>query len=124
MSEQILEEIAPLIQQTVDFASKRGYENIKAQHLEDFEDPISMERKQDGVTFVPDVTAYKHGKKCYFVVALKGGDVTQTVSKWRLLETLANMRGSKLFLMVPRGNFRFTNDLVSTYNINAELIKL
>lgn len=124
MSAPVLEEITPFVQKAVDFATQRGYENIRAQYLEDFEDPISMERKQDGATFVPDVTAYKHGKKCYFEIAMKGGDVTETVSKWRLLETLASMRGSKLFLFVPRGNFRFTNELVTTYNINAEIIKL
>ncbi len=124
MSAQVSEEILPYIEKTVEYAIQRGYENIRAAQIEGYEDPVTLERKQDGVSFMPDVTGYKHGKKCYFEVAVKSDDVTETVSKWRLLETLAGMRNSKLFLIIPRGNFRFTSDLVSTYNINAELVKL
>lgn len=108
---------------TIEWAKKSGYENIKA-NLDDYETPSQYQRAQDDVTFTPDLTAVKGGKKCYFEVIMKDVEENSGVSKLRLLSELAKMKGGELFVMAPTGHMRFTRDLVDSHNIQATVMRI
>lgn len=108
---------------TIEWAKKSGYENIKA-NLDDYDTPSQYQRAQDDVTFTPDLTAVKGGKKCYFEVIMKDVEENSGVSKLRLLSELAKMKGGELFVMAPTGHMRFTRDLVDSHNIQATVMRI
>ena len=104
----------------VEWAKKRGFSNIKA-NLEDFENPTQFSLSAEEDTFTPHITGLKTGGKSYFEIAMKDDNITRTVSKWKLLSTLAARKGGKLFLLTPRGHKTFTESLVRDHNLNAEI---
>ncbi|MEZ4905421.1 MAG: hypothetical protein R2822_28485 [Spirosomataceae bacterium] len=55
---------------------------------------------------------------------LKSDPINRTISKLRLLSTLAAAKSGKLFLMAPRGHFNFAKDLIAQHQIHAEVIKI
>ena len=77
--------------------------NIKA-NWEDFDTPSGYHRKGQDDSVVPDITGRKLGKKFYVEIAMKADDMKRRVSKWKLLSTLASMKGGKLFLLAPKGH--------------------
>lgn len=111
------------IQRAVDWVRKRGYEKIRA-NAEDFEKPTHYSAYEEEDVFVPDVTAVKRGRKNYVEVALKNGNVRRTITKWKLLSTLANRTGGKLFLLAPHGHKAFAERIVKTHHLNAQIVSL
>lgn len=116
-------EKAGLIPQVITWARSHGFENIKA-NIEGYEKPISYERSQDSEMFTPDVTAVNMYTKHYLEVAMKSDATRSSISKWKLLSQIAGMKGGKLYLMAPRGHVRFARDMVSQYNIQAEVVQM
>jgi len=109
-----------LIEFGVEWARKRGFSNIKA-NLVDFENPTQFSLNAEEDTFTPHITGLKTGGKSYIEIAMKDGDITRKVSKWKLLSTLAARKGGKLFLLAPRGHKTFTESLVRDHHLNAEI---
>lgn len=112
-----------IIASVVKWAQSHGFKEIRA-NIEGYETPKSYERTQDNQVFTPDVTGINMFNKHYLEVAMKSNELTGDISKWKLLSELASMKGGKLYLMAPRGHFRFTRDMVSQYNIPAEVVKI
>ncbi|MCP4439257.1 MAG: hypothetical protein GY810_09980 [Aureispira sp.] len=114
-----------LYQKVIEWVGKRGYSEIKA-NIDDFETPSKFVRKMNGEDqdMIPDITALKHNRKAYFEIAQKIEDSSLTVTKWKLLSTMASMKKGKLFIMAPKGHKMFTNRLVNTYEINAEVVSI
>lgn len=111
------------IKRAVKWAEKQGFMKIKAD-CEDYETPSQYTSVQKDHTFVPDLTGVKMGKKNYVEVATKTDNVRRVVSKWKLLSSLAAIKGGKLFLLAPKGHKAFTERIVDRYQLNARVVYL
>ena len=100
------------IEKAVAWIKKKGYKRIKAD-IEAFETPTQYTRQKEDLTFTPDITGFQLGRKSFFEVALKSDNIRRKISKWKLLSTLASMKGGKFFLMAPRGHKAFAQRLVA-----------
>lgn len=109
--------------ESVELVEKRGFTNIKSK-LEGYENPISFDKKGDKTNYTPDITATSSHGKAYFDIAQKTDDTTSLVSKWKLLSTIAAMKKGKLHIIVPFGQNKFTQEILSQYDIDADVIKL
>jgi hypothetical protein len=101
----------------------KGYDTVKA-NMDEYEKPAQLVQNSTGDVFVPDITAVRNDQKSYFEIAQKNENVNRTVSKWKLLSALAEMKGGKFYLISPRGHFRFTEELVKKYHLQSQIIKL
>lgn len=90
-------------QKAITWAKKNRLTNIKA-NWEDFDAPSGFHRKGEDASIVPDITGRKLGKKFYIEIAMKADNMKKKVSKWKLLSTLASLKGGKLYLLAPRGH--------------------
>ena len=116
------------IEKALKFIRKTGHSEIKAnfEDLEGYEDesPSSFtlnQGQENEDVFTPDFTAYKYGNKSYFEIAMKDEDIQRTVSKWKLLSTMAQMKGGNLYLMAPKGHKAFCENLIKQYRLSVEL---
>ncbi|MCB9282859.1 MAG: hypothetical protein H6563_02200 [Lewinellaceae bacterium] len=100
----------------------KGYEGIKA-NLEDYDTPSRLHRK-DEEAFIPDITGVKAGRKSYFELAMKNDTVQESVTKWKLLSSMARLHSGKLYLIVPKGHFTFTQKLVKEHSILATIVRI
>jgi len=111
------------ILEVVKYLKGRGFQDIKA-NVEGYETPVGYSLKTDEQKYIPDVTARQFAENSYFEVVLKTEPVSRTISKLRLLSTLAAAKSGKLFLMAPRGHFNFAKDMIAQHQIHAEVIKI
>lgn len=100
---------------------RKGFFNIRS-ITKDFEYPKAYRSLQKDYEVTPDVTALKAGNKHYFEVALKTELVHNLVSKWMLLQQLAQAQGGKLHLYAPKGHKAFAQRIINTYNIRARIV--
>ncbi len=107
----------------IESVKKQGYENIKAD-FGDYEQPYQLIGQTKDVNFTPDVSATKNETKAYFEISTKIDDPNDLINKWKLLETLANMKRGKFQIFVPHGHMKFTQELVKDHQINCEIKKL
>lgn len=117
------EEYKELLQRAVQHVQSRGFASIKAE-LEGYESPTHYTAQQKGISYCPDLTAMNGKGKFYFEIAYKTDATRELVSKWKLLETMAEMKHGKLNILVPYGQNRFAQELITEHKINAKLIKL
>lgn len=118
------EEYKVLLQRAVEHISSRGFNTIKAD-LEGYEHPTHYKAQNNKqLNFSPDITAMNERGKYYFEIAKKTESTRELVSKWKLLETMAEMKNGQLNILVPYGQNRFAQELIAQHNINANLIKL
>ncbi|UBM57970.1 hypothetical protein LAG90_14265 [Marinilongibacter aquaticus] len=112
------------IEKTIAWAKKNGFDNIKAD-LEGYEQPFAYERAADQQKFVPDVTGVSYSKKCFFEVVLKAMDGQRNTTKLTLLNELAKIKNSRLYLMAPTGNLKYTKELVDSAQLTqAEVVRI
>ena len=111
------------IRKAVQWAEQRGYKKVKA-NCEEYESPTEYKRAEDDQPFVPDATGVLGGKKSYFEIALKTENERRRITKWKLLGTLAHMKGGKLYLLTPKGHKAFTEGIVKQHLLNAEVVYL
>ncbi|MEQ8909555.1 MAG: hypothetical protein RIC95_10210 [Vicingaceae bacterium] len=111
------------LQKSVELIEKRGFKEIKSK-LDGYDEPISFDQKNSDTNYTPDITAVGNHGKAYFEIAQKTDDVTALVSKWKLLSTIAEMKQGSLHIIVPYGQNKFTQEVISKYNIEADIIKL
>ena len=111
------------IKKAIQWAENHGFNNLKA-NLKDYETPTQFISKEGEKTFTPDVTGLQQDKKSYIEIAIKSENVKRKISKWKLLSTLANIKGGKFFLLVPRGHKHFTVQIVKDCHLNAEVVYL
>lgn len=111
-----------LFEVAINWAKKRGFKKIKA-NTEEYETPSSFSRSA-GETVIPDLTGYHASGKSYVEIAQKTDQVQDLVSKWKLLATMAQVKGGKLYLLAPRGHKAFTENLVKDYNLEARVVSI
>ena len=46
------------------------------------------------------------------------------INKWKLLDTLSHMKKGNFRIFVPHGQMKFTQELIETHQINADLVKI
>ena len=106
----------------INWAKKRGFKMIKA-NTENYETPSQFTAK-DGVPVIPDLTGMQSSGKSYIEIATKAEDVQPLISKWKLLSTMAQVKGGKLYLLAPRGHKAFTEKIVNDYNLEARVVSI
>lgn len=111
------------IDRAVDYVNNLGFENIRARY-EGYDEPASLIMQSNGKAFTPDITAMKNGGKYYFEIADRGEIRMEVIGKWKLMATLAKMKGGDFRIFVPYGSMKYTNDIIENKNIKAEIIKL
>lgn len=111
------------IDRAVEYVENLGFENIKARY-EGYDEPATLRMQGSDVSFTPDITAMKNGGKYYFEIADRNEKKSEVVGKWKLMATLADMKGGDFRIFVPYGSMKYTNDILNSKNIEAEIIKL
>ncbi|MDX2304798.1 MAG: hypothetical protein NW226_18450 [Microscillaceae bacterium] len=118
------ESYSKLVSTAVRLIKRQGFEDIRAD-LEDFEKPAALSQQGSDVVYIPDITAYGKLGKCYFeIVSKEAKNKEETISKWKLLSRLAQMKNGTFFLLVPRGMMRFAVQIIELHNIKADVLKL
>lgn len=105
------------------WAEQKGFAGIKS-IADEFEDPTSYAASQGEVSVIPDISATRGGFKHYIEVATKTEDISDLVTKWKLLNMLAARRGGGLYLIIPKGHRAFVKRLTDDYQISARLVDL
>ena len=103
--------------------TKKSFDKVKA-NIDGFETPTSFSRVEGEGAFIPDITGVQNGRKSYFELAIKNSKIKETINKWKLLSTLANLRNGKFYLIVPRGNFAFVNRMMERESLDAQIVKI
>lgn len=112
------------IEKALSWAKTKRISNIKSK-LDDYDDPVHYNRKDEEDSFTPDITGNKLSKKIYVEIALKDDDKRRVISKWKLLNTLASMKGGKLYLLAPKGHKAFTQRILKSHDLShAQLVYL
>lgn len=112
-----------LLQKSIDYLERKGYENIKAD-MEGYESPKSFQKKGSDVSITPDIVAERAGKKHYFEVGIKSEEPELLKSKWKFLETFSTMKNRNFKIITHRGHYKFTNDTLAEINLNKTPIRL
>lgn len=113
-----------MINSLASYLEGKGYERIRAD-LADFEKPARLKKQGSPDAYVPDLTARKNNGKCYFeIVNTTEENKRRTVGKWQLLSTLAKSQNGKFFVLVPHGKLSYTNRILATHDITAEVVKM
>lgn len=116
-------EFEQIITRLAGYLENKGYENIRAQALDGYEDPAGLQNRQSAQSFTPDVSARKNGNKHFFeIVDYPRKDQSLVVSKWMALSTLAQRLAGALVLVVPHGKMSFTNRLLRSHDIQARVM--
>ena len=111
------------IKKAVQWAENHGFKNLKA-NLEGYETPTQFTSQESDKALIPDITGVQLGGKSYIEVATKTENINRSISKWKLLSTLADMKGGKLFLLAPKGHKHFTEQIVKERHLNADVVYL
>lgn len=113
-------------EQVINFAKKSGYQDIRADFT-GYTSPASISMVSKDLTLTPDFTAKRGEGKYYFELVVKNEkeeEQSTLVSKWKVLESIAKMKGGHLRLFVPRGSYKFATELMQNHHIDAKLTKL
>lgn len=111
------------VTKVIENLERQGFTDIQAD-IDDYETPPRLISKSKDINFVPDVMARKNGNKGYFEISKKVSDTNELVNKWTALSTLAEMKNGIFKIYVPHGHMKFTREILTDYNINAEVVKL
>ena len=112
------------LEKMIQTIEKKGFTEIKAEYA-DLEAPAKLVSQNNKDVYIPDATASNRlGQKGYFEISRKIKETEKLVNKWKVLETLANIKQGVFQIFVPHGSMKFTKELVDKYHINAELVKI
>lgn len=118
------EKYSDLLEESINYLEKRGFEDIKAD-IDGYETPKSYLKKGSDVSITPDIVANKEGKKHIFDMSLKSEKPKLLKSKWLFLDTLSNLKSHKFKLITTKGHYKFSNEMLDTINLSDEkLIKI
>ena len=113
----------PYLEKAIQWAKRKGMHEIKA-NLEEYDKPSHFSKPGIEEPIVPDITGIQMGSKNYIEVALKTDNLRQMVSKYKLLDTMAAMKGGSLYLLAPKGHKSFADNIVKDHSLNAKVIYL
>ncbi|MEZ5031162.1 MAG: hypothetical protein R2787_07165 [Saprospiraceae bacterium] len=112
------------LRKALDWVEKRDYQEVRSV-MDGYEAPMSFTSSTSQLEVQPDITALKNGSsKTYIDVAMKSDSPEDTVTRWKLLSTLATMKNGQFFLLIPRGHKAFTSGLVETHGLEAKMVSI
>lgn len=118
------EEKKAYLRKALDWVEKRDFHEVRSV-MEGYDPPMSFTSSTSQLEVQPDITALKGGgAKTYIEVAMKSDSPQETVTRWKLLSTLAAMKNGQLFLLVPRGHKAFASGLVETHGLDAKMVSI
>ncbi|MFH4964904.1 hypothetical protein V8G69_07865 [Gaetbulibacter sp. M235] len=118
------EKYSDILNESVDYLEKRGYENIRAD-TEGYETPKSFSKVGSDINITPDIVAEKEGQKHYFELSLKSEKPKLLKSKWLFLNALSNLKSYKFRIITTKGHYKFTHEMMDELNLNNKnLIKI
>jgi hypothetical protein len=112
-----------VLEESVAYLEKRGFENIKAD-IDGYETPKAYHKRGSDVVITPDIVAERAGVKHYFEVSLKSEKPKLLKSKWKFLDTLTRMRNHRFKIITRRGHYKFTREMLQDLNLEKSFIKL
>ncbi|GEM_PF-271556 len=113
-----------LRRQAVKMLERKGYQEIKTS-LPDYEEPTAFNQVDTDEVYQPDLTARTAFSKHYFeIIEDKSENKLRVAGKWKLMSKLAEIKNGKFFVLVPHGMMSYTNRLLESQNIKAEVLKL
>ncbi|HBT11025.1 MAG TPA: hypothetical protein DEB18_16955, partial [Leeuwenhoekiella sp.] len=89
-----------------------------------FESPKSYIRRGSEVSITPDIVAERDGEKHIFELSLKSKKPRLLKSKWLFLDTLSSMKNFKFKIFTTRGHYKFTDDTLSSINLDKTPVKI
>jgi hypothetical protein len=117
------EEFKGILLKSLTYLENNGFEDIKAD-IEGRETPKSYIKQSDKSTITPDIVAYKNGRKFYFEISQKSDKPNQLKTKWRFLDVITRAKDHNFKIITTRGNYKFTDDMISDLNLNKSAIRL
>ncbi|WP_031426846.1 hypothetical protein [Flavimarina sp. Hel_I_48] len=111
------------LSETIQYLEDRGFENIKAD-IEGFETPKSYLKKGSEVSITPDIVAERDGERHIFEISLKSKKPRLLKSKWLFLDVLSNMKQYRFKIVTTRGHYKFTDETLSSINLDKKMIKI
>jgi hypothetical protein len=111
------------VNKVIEKVRKQGFTDIRAD-IDDYKKPPRLISKSKNIDFIPDVVARKNGTNGYFEISKKEKDTNSLINKWSALSTLAEMKDGLFRIYVPHGHMKFTRQLLTEYEISAEVIRL
>ncbi len=111
------------LSQTIQYLQNRGFENIKAD-MEGFETPKSYLKKGSDVSITPDIVAERDGERHIFEISLKSKKPRLLKSKWLFLDVLSKMKQYRFKIVTTRGHYKFTDETLSSINLDMKTIKI
>lgn len=112
-----------ILNQAIAYLEDRGYENIKAD-VDGFETPKSYVKRGSEITITPDIVAERDGEKHIFELSLKSKKPRLLKSKWLFLDVLSKMKQFRFKIMTTRGHYKFTDETLSSINLEKKPLKL
>jgi hypothetical protein len=111
------------LSQTIQYLENRGFENIKAD-MEGFETPKSYLKKGSEISITPDIVAERDGERHIFEISLKSKKPRLLKSKWLFLDVLSKMKQYRFKIVTTRGHYKFTDETLSSINLDMKTIKI
>ncbi|WP_027419611.1 hypothetical protein [Crocinitomix catalasitica] len=112
-----------ILLKSVNYLENDGYEDIKAD-VEGLETPKSYTKQSDKSTITPDIVAFKNGRKHYFEISQKSDKPNQLKTKWRFLDVYTRAKNHNFKIITTRGNYKFTQEMLSDLNLQKNAIRL
>ncbi|MEZ5002918.1 MAG: hypothetical protein R2730_07760 [Chitinophagales bacterium] len=111
-------------EKALQWVNKRKVESVKANY-EGYESPKSYTNQRTNETVCPDISFVdERGVKNYVEVAVKSDSIRKTVTKWKLLSTLAGLKNGNLYLLAVRGSKSFVKSEVEKCDLSAKIYSL
>ena len=105
------------------WVNRNNIAHVRA-NTDDIASPKSYYNRTRNKEIIPDITGRRKRTKFFIEIATKTEDLQSMISKWKFLQTMAEMAQGKFLLLSPRGHLAFTKRIVERYGIQAEVHSL
>lgn len=113
-----------LIEKTIEHLKDLGYTDIKAD-IQGYESPKSFEMQSRRLKLTPDIVSTDpNGKVQYIEVGVKSDYPIIVKSKWKFLNTLAELKNRGFRIISHRGHYSFTDNLIDDLALKQAAVKL
>ncbi|MEZ5007232.1 MAG: hypothetical protein R2728_02025 [Chitinophagales bacterium] len=112
------------MEKALEWVNRRKVEDVKA-NFEGYEAPKSYTNQRTDELVSPDISFLdERGVKNYVEIAMKSDTIRKSITKWKLLSTLASVKKGNLYLLTVRGSKSFIVNEVEKCNLDAKIYSL
>lgn len=112
-----------LIEKTIHYLERKGFENIQAD-IEGYESPKSFTMTSKGIEITPDIVAETNGRIQYIEVGLKLQDARLLKSKWKFLKTWAELKNRNFRVIAHKGSYGFSDKIMNEIDIQKPALRI